>query len=77
MDKLTIPDVLPIFQDFIRRNPAGGSLHIVLDDWNLEDDHIKYCINYAKECNDNEAVKLGEIMLQLSMTQRNKLVNKI
>lgn len=26
------------------REPSGGALHIVLDDWNVEDSHIKWCL---------------------------------
>lgn len=26
-------------------NGAGGNAHIVLDDWNLEDTHIDWCLN--------------------------------
>lgn len=28
----------------------GGSLHIVLDDWNLEDDSINWCLTQFDEC---------------------------
>ncbi len=27
------------------RGSAGGNLHIVLDDWNLENDNIRYCMD--------------------------------
>ena len=26
-------------------NPVGGNCHIVLDDWNLEGEHIEFCLN--------------------------------
>jgi|GEM_PF-2363068 len=28
---------------------AGGSLHIIIDDWNLEDSHIDFCDSYIDE----------------------------
>ncbi len=28
--------------------PAGGELHIVIDDWNLEDDSLAFCKQYIK-----------------------------
>ena len=28
---------------------AGGRLHIVLDDWNLEDEHIYWCLSQVGE----------------------------
>ena len=27
---------------------VGGNLHIVIDDWNIEDDHIDWCENDAE-----------------------------
>lgn len=29
------------------RHPVGGALHIVLDDWNVKDHHITWCIEEA------------------------------
>lgn len=30
-------------------NPAGGSLHIILDEWNIEDSSIEFCERYIAE----------------------------
>jgi hypothetical protein len=54
-------------------NSVGGNLHIILDDGNLEDRNIDFCINQAEECGDVDGVVLGKTLRQLSMTQRNKL----
>ena len=56
-------------------NCVGGSLHIVLDDENIEDEHIKWCKNYAKEKGDNEGVLLAELLLKATIQQREKLVS--
>jgi len=56
-------------------NCVGGSLHIVLDDENIEDGHIEWCKNYAKEKGDNEGVALAELLLKATMEQREKLVS--
>jgi hypothetical protein len=55
-------------------NGVGGSLHIVLDDENIEDGHINWCIDYAMANDDNEGVLLGKMLLGASYTQRRKLV---
>ena len=55
-------------------NSMGGCLHIVLDDENIKDNHIKSCIDKAESEGDKEGVKLGKLLLQASMTQRRKLV---
>ncbi len=54
-------------------NGVGGSLHIVLDDGNTEDNHVKWCIEYAKDRADAAGVELGETLLRMSRTQRRKL----
>lgn len=54
-------------------NAVGGSLHIVLDDGNIHDGDIEFCIEWAKDRNDQDGVALGEYLLTLSKTQRKKL----
>ena len=34
---------------------VGGNAHIVVDDWNLEDDHIRWCLDEALKTNVHEA----------------------
>jgi len=74
-----INEIIKLAKDYYSKegNECGGSLHIVLDDGNLEDDNIKFCINYAKENNDIDGIKIGELLLTLSMTQRNKMYNEL
>lgn len=56
-------------------NSMGGCLHIVLDDENIKDNHIKFCIETAESKGDKAGVMLGKLLLQASMTQRRKLVS--
>lgn len=55
---------------------CGGLLHIVLDDGNLKDHNIQYCIEYANEPeNANRAdrlicLEIATKMLDLSMEER-------
>jgi len=73
--KPTVPEVLPMMYAYrdTAGNGVGGSLHIVLDDGNVEDGHVRWCIERAKECGDEEGVKLGETLLSMTKTQRKKL----
>jgi hypothetical protein len=77
MDKPTIPEVLSLVKAYLEKdgNGVGGSLHIVLDDGNVEDSHVEFCIKWAREHNDEDGVKLGELLLRMSKTQRLKLSN--
>ena len=60
---------------------AGGALHIVLDDLNVEDDHIKWCLNNSiAEINDEQEKQIftecANLLLQLSFSARTKLVKQ-
>lgn len=55
-NRLTVPQVLPLVREYIRKpeNCVGGSLHIVIEDCNLETEHIRYCAEDALERDDDE-----------------------
>ncbi len=73
--KPTVPEVLPLVRDYYARpgNGVGGSLHIVLDDGNVSDDNVRFCIEWAHKQGDIAGAELGEILLRMSRTQRRKL----
>jgi hypothetical protein len=73
--RLSLPDVIDQFSAYYARpeNRAWGSLHVVLDDGNYEDSSVRYCIEWARECGDEEGVRLAELLLKLSRTQRSKV----
>lgn len=71
--KPTIPDVLPLVQELYRRSCVGCCLHIVLDDGNLEDSSVKFCLGYAIEQGHQECMYLATMLLAMSRTQRSKL----
>jgi uncharacterized tellurite resistance protein B-like protein len=73
--KITLPEVTPIVKEYmnIPGNSAGGSLHIVLEDGNILDSDIEYCIQIAKEKGDLKGMELGFLIKRLSKTQRKKL----
>jgi hypothetical protein len=73
MSKPTIPEVLPRFLAYYIDHPAWGSLHVVLDDGNVEDDCVRFCIEFAEQEGDEEGAELGRILMRMSKTQRNKL----
>ena len=58
-------------------NPVGSNLHIVLDDWNLEDNHVKECLNWIGE-NVHKSTpeqieiekELANMMLAMNMAER-------
>lgn len=63
----TPEDMADICREFylLQGNLVGGCLHIVLDDGNWADSNIEFCIDQAKEQGDENAIALGEILLQI------------
>ena len=76
---MNIPDVLPLLKEYcsLEGNSVGGNLHIILDDGNIEDDHVKFCIAECLKPNskghDHLGLAICHILLTMSKTQRRKL----
>ena len=75
--KPTIPDVLPLAQIVYDRHCAGCCSHIVLDDDNVDDSHVLFCIEQAEEYEHADCLALCKALLQMSKTQRLKLGNLV
>ncbi len=73
--KPTIPEVKPLVLALYRRHMAGCCLHIVLDDGNVSDDNVRFCVQYAEQKEHVECVILASLLLRMSQTQRLKLYN--
>lgn len=73
--KPTVPEVAPLVREYydMPGNGVGGSLHIVLDDQNVDDRHVDMCIGRARECGDDAGRWLGTLLYCMSKTQRLKL----
>lgn len=82
----TVPEVMPLATAYYRFPGCGvgGCLHIVLDDENIEDGHIQYCIECARDPEfwvtrehyngyDEAGELLGRLLLLMSPTQRSKI----
>ena len=74
-EKPTVPDVLPLVHAYyaLPGNGAGGNLHIVLDDGNVDDSSVRFCLTQARERGDEPGIILAEALLLMSRTQRTKL----
>lgn len=56
-------------------NTCGGSLHIVLDDFNTEDEHVEWCRNHAQEKGDVDGVYLAELLQKFTEQERNEILD--
>ena len=75
MDKPTIPEIMPLIKEYyaLPGNNVGGNLHIVLEDDNVRDCDIEFCLTKCNERLDVKGVRLCELLLRMSKTQRHKL----
>ena len=71
--KPTCPEVAPLVAAYLAEHPAGGALHIVLDDGNVDDASVAFCVNEAIEQGDADGEALARLLLAMSKTQRRKL----
>lgn len=74
--KPTLPEVAPLVAAYYAKpgNSVGGSLHIVLDDGNVEDGNVRFCVETARESGDDDGLLLAGLMLKMSKSQRMRLV---
>jgi len=66
-----------MIRDFYSKcgNDCGGTLHIVLDDCNIETHHIIWCLNNTiKKENDEDARQIAYLLLSLPEGERLKIV---
>lgn len=72
-DRPQVPDVQPLVTALYKVHGAGCCLHLALDDGNLDADSIRYCLGYAKENGHGGCVRIAEMLLQMTPTQRRRL----
>lgn len=70
---VSIPDFLARFRAYHASHPTWGALHIVLDDGNMSNADVQFCIEYAVQQGDAECAALARVLLSMSKTQRKKL----
>lgn len=51
-------------------NGAGGNLHIVLDDYNVDNDAVDFCLARAREAGDEDGVRIAEALRRMSRSAR-------
>ncbi|MCK9308825.1 MAG: hypothetical protein M0P99_00960 [Candidatus Cloacimonetes bacterium] len=69
-------DTLELVDRIYQKNSTGGLLHIVLDDGNLKDSHIKYCIEEIEASDDEYKdiyLKCANNLLKMTFSQRRKI----
>ena len=74
-DRPIVPQVLPLAEAYYRLpgNSIGGRWHVVLDDGNLGDCCVESALVRCREEGDQAGIVLGELLRQMTLTQRKKI----
>lgn len=59
------------------KNGSGGTLHVVLDDGNLEDVHVRDCMMDAIGEDDYLGYLIAHLLLQMPQWQRERLYSDL
>ena len=71
---LKLRELCELIQEYYLDNSSGGTLHIVLDDGNLEEHHIQWCLdNSIKDGKDERAKVIAEKLLKATPAKRLRL----
>jgi len=71
--KPTIPEVIEKFKHYLKDNPLGGCLHIVLCDGNTDDQSVMFCKRACIARGDLLGSELCDILLTMSRFQRSRI----
>jgi hypothetical protein len=71
----TVQEVADVVRAYLSQpgSCAGGNFHLVLANRNVDDAHVHFCIEQATAAGDAPGVELGQLLLQMTKTQRLKL----
>jgi hypothetical protein len=72
-DRPTVPEVLPLVRRIYERHCAGCCLHIVTDDGNIEQGHVDFCVQQAKDQQHADCLAAAEMLAAMTETQRRKV----
>lgn len=68
----TEAQVMRAIEDFycLSGNAVGGSLHVVLDDHNLDDASVRFCLDWARNVGDTRGENLALVLLRFEEAER-------
>jgi hypothetical protein len=76
-DRPSVPMVLPLIRAVYDRHMAGCCLHILTDDFNVEDECAVLCLEGAREHGHPDCIAAAEMLVQMTTTQRRKAAHQL
>lgn len=77
MKMITAARVTRVCKRYQEKRGYNNSLHIYLNNANMEKEHLQFCIEKAQESKDYTGTRLAKILLKLSKTQLRKIYNNL
>jgi hypothetical protein len=62
--------LMTLLRNYYATNPSGGSLHVCLDDGNMEDGNVWFCLEWAAKERDLMGVQIACWLLALDEDTR-------
>lgn len=69
----SLQNIIDLIKPYYDENSSGGNLHIVLDDGNLENSDIDFCIKECLVNNDTAGLKICRELVKMSLDVRYEL----
>lgn len=66
-------EFMTLVDEYYDHEPCGGSLHVVLEDGNMELSSINWCAGYAAGVEDSEGSDIANLMLHMTWNQRRRV----
>src|SRR4051812_30572546 len=63
-------------EQYLLVHPGGGNLHIVVEDFNLGDQSVHFCIDSAAKDNDMEGFDIACALAGLTLEQRGAVITE-
>ena len=65
-----------MIEQLYNRSAVGCCLHITLDDENIEDNHVQFCIEEAQRMGHPSCEQVARAILEMTMEERKALVSE-
>lgn len=70
LSSLLVRETAQQIKEFYIKQPVGGYFHIVLDDWNLQNSYVEFCLKENSYPRNALEIALGKNLQILSFKER-------
>jgi hypothetical protein len=75
LNNISARELSILIKEYYKDNPSGGNCHIVLDDRNVSNNDINFCIEECSKNNDHDGLIIMIAMRNMRKTARLKAIS--